>query len=157
GWRRYSSEALALGAFPLGYPRSDLYVAGGGGYRYRGRFHVGVEYRYSAQLSNSFGQTLLRHRVAVSGGVALPVDLLLLAQAALQSPQFPDQIFLSQDLLLAAAAETLSSVSVKLPRPMTSWLERELRYGLYQGVLPNNGLRYLRHTAPLGATVRWPP
>jgi hypothetical protein len=157
GWRRYPAPAIGTdGSLLLGVPRQDLFVSGGAGYRFRGPFVIGADYRYSALLSNSFGQTLLRHQISVSAGVALPWHLFALVQASLLFTQFPDGVYLAPEVLLADDEENLNSVSVKVSRVLTPWLEVELRYSLYQGVLPTNGLRYLRHTASLGATFRWP-
>jgi hypothetical protein len=158
GWRRYNSfERLSQDFVSPDLRRHDLVVTGGAGYRFRGPFTLGLDYSYTAQLSNSYGETLFRHRVAASFGVALPWAIYFLGQGALQFTSFPSGVYLSPDLLLADDEENLNSLSLKVSRALNPWLEVELRYALYQGTLPANHLSYLRHTASLGATFRWPP
>lgn len=156
GWRRYSAGALGNDSAPLPVRRSDTVVSGSAGYRYRGPFTLGIEYRFSSQRSNSLGQTSIRNRVVASGGVVLPWQLTLLAQGAVQLTRFPDRVFLAQDLFLLDDDENLNSLSVKMSRPIAPWVDAELRYAFQQAALPVNGLHYLRHTLALAFTFRWP-
>ena len=157
GFRAYDAQALGLrpSETELG-PRRDVSVGAQVGYSYRGPFSLSVTYGYLGQGSNSFGESLVRHRLSLSGGVRLPWKLMLLGVLAYQETRYPDGIYLSPELKpLLEDDESHNEVSLRLVRPLAERLDLELSYALYQSALPRNGLTYLRQVGGVGLTFRW--
>ncbi len=139
---------------PLGI-RKDSFIAVGLGYAYRGPFQLGLDYGFVDSESNSFGQTYQRHRLAVSGGVRLPLGFLAMGQGVLSISQYPNGVYLSPELIVLEDDENSSSLSVKLLHPLGTWWDVEARYALYYARLPNNGLSYLRQVFTLGFALHY--
>lgn len=138
--------------------RMDPLFTVGAGYSFRGPFQLGVGYTYLDQTSNSYGETLRRHRVTVNAGFRLPAKFMLLANGALQFTNYPDGIFLSPDLQVVEDDENSSNLTVKLVRPVHPHVDLDARYALYVNVLPQSGpgrqtLLYFRNVFSIGATV----
>lgn len=152
--RTYNAQATPYpgpeGTEEVTVRRQDTVLGAGLTYMYRGPFQFSVSYAYIGQNSNSYGETILRHRIGVMGGFRLPWQLMVLASATLQLSSFPDGVFLSPDLTVVEDEENSSSVTMKLVRPVTSWLDVDVRYALYVNVLPGNAFLYLRHVASIG-------
>lgn len=156
GSRRYGVEArpppkredLSLGR------RKDGALSAGAGYTYRGPLALGLTYTFQELSSNSFGETVARHRLSGSAGLRLPLQLTLLVQGALGLSRYPDGIFLSPEIILVEEDEGQNSLSLKLARPVGAHLDAELSYGLYGTSLPRNDLSYLRQVVGLGLTWR---
>ena len=70
-------------------------------YSYRGPFQLTASYGYSEQLSNSYGESIQRHRLGVTAGFRLPWELTLLAAGTLQFTRFPDGVYLTEELQIA--------------------------------------------------------
>jgi hypothetical protein len=156
GSRRYGVEArpptgsedLELGR------RKDRVLSAGAGYTYRGAWAAGLTYTFQEVSSNSFGETVLRHRLSGSAGVRLPWNAMLLAQGAVGLSRYPDGIFLSPEIILVEEDEGQNSLSLKLARPVTERVDVELSYALYNTSLPRNGLSYFRQVLGVGFTWR---
>jgi hypothetical protein len=153
--QRYGVEAVDASGLDLGTRRVDGRLGAEAGYRYRGPFALSLGYRLERVDSNSFGEAQLRHRLSASVGVRLPFQALLLVEGALELTHYPDGVFLSPQLLLLEDDEGLTSAAARLVRPLNAHVDLELRYGLYQTRLSQNGLSYLRQLATAGATVRF--
>jgi hypothetical protein len=156
GLRFYGDEARAdptREPEPTPALRQDVAFLVGASYDYRGPFALTLGYSYGGADSNSFGETNYRHRFTASAGLLLPLELTLLAQAAIQRTQYPDGKYRSEDLILLLD-DNQNSISLKLLRPLSSHLDAELLFGLYQADLPQNGLTYHRHVAWIGITWR---
>jgi hypothetical protein len=134
--------------------REDVALSAGAGYTYRGPLALGLTYTFQELSSNSFGETVLRHRLSGSAGLRLPWNLTLLVQGALGLSRYPDGIFLSPEIVLVEEDEGQNSLSVKLARPVDEHLDAELSYGLYGTSLPRNDLSYMRQVVGLGLTWR---
>ena len=143
-----SNEGLELGR------RRDRVLSAGTGYTYRGAWAAGLTYTFQEATSNSFGETVLRHRLSASAGVRLPWNVMLLAQGALGLSRYPDGIFLSPEIILVEEEEGQNSLSLTLVRPVSERVDMELSYALYNTSLPRNGLSYFRQVAGLGFTWR---
>jgi hypothetical protein len=152
---RYASPAVSPGGDDLGFRRGDTRLGAAVEYRYRGPFALAVGYGFQSVASNSFGEAQRSHRLTASLGLRLPERLMLFLEGALQLTQYPDGVYLSPQILLLEDDENLSSASARLVRPVNAHLDLELRYGLYQTTLPQNGLHYLRQLATAGATLRF--
>ncbi|MDX2008640.1 MAG: hypothetical protein SFW67_00535 [Myxococcaceae bacterium] len=138
--------------------RFDPLFVVGAGYSYRGPFHLSLNYSYLDMTSNSYGETLRRHRLSATAGFRLPAKFTLLTTGALQLSLFPDGIFLSPDLQVVEDDENSSTLTVKLVRPVHEHVDLDVRYALYVNVLPQRTtstepLLYVRHVFSLGATL----
>ncbi len=156
GLRFYGDEVRsdpAVEPNPIPPLRRDLAFLAGASYSYRGPFALTLGYSYGGADSNSFGETNFRHRLTASAGLLLPWELTVLLQGAIQRIQYPDGRYQSQDLILLLE-DNQNSISLKLLRPLSSHLDAELFYGLYQADLRQNGLTYHRHVAWIGITWR---
>ena len=157
GRRRYGIVAqpapgLAPGAAPG--RRVDGLLSAGVGYGYRGPVALTLGYGFQELSSNSFGETVLRHRLSASAGLRLPLRLTLLAQGALVLNRYPDGVFLSPEIILTEDDEAQSSLALRLVRPLTDSLDLELSASVHGTRLPRNGLDYGRQVAALGLTWR---
>ncbi|WP_224372236.1 hypothetical protein [Hyalangium versicolor] len=156
GGRRYGVEArppperqgLSLGR------RQDGALSAGATYTYRGPLALGLTYTFQEISSNSFGETVLRHRLSGSVGLKLPWNVTALAQGALGLSRYPDGIYLSPEIILVEEDEGQNALSLKLARPVNAHLDLELSYSLYGTRLPRNELSYLRQVAGVGLTWR---
>lgn len=134
--------------------RTDAVLTASAGYEYRGPVRVRADYAYYQQLSNSFGETNVRHRLSAQVGLRLPWEVTAVATAALQLTRYPDGIYLSSELLLAQDEENANTVSLRLARPISAWMDVEVRYAVFQYRLPQNQLEYLRQVAFAGVSAR---
>jgi hypothetical protein len=153
--RIFNAEAVPRPDQPPPGIRADKFFSVGLSYAYRGPFQLGLEYGFIDSESNSFGQTYQRHRIAVSGGVRLPLGFLAMGQGVLSISQYPDGVYLSTDLLVLEDDENSSSLSVKVLHPLGRWWDVEARYAVYYARLPNNGLTYLRQVFTLGFAAHY--
>ena len=88
-------------------------------------------------------------------GVALPWELTFLLNGQLRISTYPDGIFLSPEILTLEDDENLSSVSLKLLRPIGDHVDVDVRYAFFYGRLPTNGFEYLRHLVSAGVSVHF--
>lgn len=135
--------------------RADNVFGGGLTYSYRGPFHFTFSYSYSDQASNSFGESVQRHRLNATSGVRLPWDLMLLGSITWQPAIFPEGVYLSPDLTVLEEDENVSSLTLKLVKPLNKWLDLDLRYAGFLGFLPKNEFVYLRHVVSVGLAVNF--
>jgi hypothetical protein len=135
--------------------RSDVFLGAGLTYTYRGPFHFSLSYGYFDLTSNSWGETIRRHRLTATGAVHLPLDFTVLGAGTLQLSSFPDGVYLSPELTVIEDDENSSSVSVKVVRPIAEHFELDARYAFYVNVLPTNQFLYLRHVVSVGVAFTW--
>ncbi|HVG63553.1 MAG TPA: hypothetical protein VNA24_33615 [Hyalangium sp.] len=156
GSRRYGVEAAPPPQSDEPSPgrRRDGALLAGAGYTYRGPLALGLTYSFQEISSNSFGETVLRHRLSGSAGLRLPWNVTLLAQGALGISHYPDGIFLSPEITLVEEDEGQNSLSLKLARPMSEHLDVEVSYGVYGTNLPTLRLSYFRQVLGVGLTWR---
>jgi hypothetical protein len=156
GSRRFGPQARTRPGTTVPSPgrREDGALTAGATYTYRGPVALGLTYAYQESSSNSFGETVLRHRVTGNAGVRLPWRLTLLAQGTLGFSSYPDGIFLSPEIILVEEDEGQNSLSLKLARPVTQKLDVEVSWGLWSTRLPRNGLTYTRQVFGVGFTWR---
>ena len=140
---------------PTTIPRADTVLGAGVSYAYRGPFHLSVSYAYLDDASNSYGETLRRHRLGVAAGVSLPWELTALAAGTLQLTRFPDGVYLSPELSVLDDDENSSSVSAKLVRALGPHVELDLRYAFYFNELPSNHFLYRRHVVSVGVAFSY--
>jgi hypothetical protein len=155
GARRYSVDALPPPNVTVGPGRrEDGALSASVGYTYRGPLALGLTYSFQEVGSNSYGQSVMNHRLSGSAGVRLPWNLTLLAQGSLGLSRYPDGLYLSPDIVLLEEDEGQNTLALKLARPLRESVDLELTYGLYSTRLPRNGLSYFRQVAGVGITWR---
>ncbi|MBX7114971.1 MAG: hypothetical protein K1X64_11645 [Myxococcaceae bacterium] len=135
--------------------RSDNVFTAGISYAYRGPFALTVAYSYVDSTSNSWGETYRRHRGTLTAGVKLPWRWTFLGNLALQWAQYPDHMFLSQDLNISEDDENQNAVSVKFVRPLGEHFAFDARYAFYFNRLVTTDYTYLRQVAMLGVSAKW--
>lgn len=140
---------------PPAVTRADTVAQAALTYSYRGPFHLTLGYTYYDQGSNSFGETIRRHRLSATLGVRLPWQLTLLTSGVLQLSQFPDGQYFSDELQVIDDDENSSSFTVKFVRPLTNHLDVDLRYALYVNVVPQLNFFYLRQVGSLGVSLHF--
>jgi len=156
GSRRFGIPGLARPGATSAPParREDGVLTAGATYTYRGPVALGLTYVYQESSSNSFGETVLRHRLTGNAGVRLPWRMTLLAQGSLGFSSYPDGIFLSPEIILVEEDEGQNALSLKLARPLTEKMDVEVSWGLWSTQLPRNGLTYTRQVFSVGFTWR---
>ncbi|HEX8441536.1 hypothetical protein [Archangium sp.] len=134
--------------------REDGSLLASVGYSYKGPLALGVTYSFQENSSNSFGESVQRHRLSANAGVRLPAKLMLLAQGSLGLNRYPDRVYFSPDIILLEDDEAQNSLSLKLVRPLGEHVDVELSYALYNTRMPRNDLSYFRQVAGVGLTWR---
>lgn len=156
--RTYNANAVERpepGAEPLptSMVRADSFLSVGASWVYRGPVHLSVSYAYFDQTSNSWGETLRRHRLGATVGATLPLGLTALAAGTVQLSSSPDGVYLDPRLPVVEEDENSSSVTLKVVRPLGLHVELDLRYAFYFNVLLATQLPYRRHVVTLGVAV----
>jgi hypothetical protein len=136
--------------------RADTVFGGGISYSYRGPFHFTFSYSYMDQTSNSYGESVKRHRLNATAGIHLPWDLTFLGSLTWQPSLFPEGVYLSPDLTVLEEDENVSSLTLKLVKPLNKWLDLDVRYAGFLGFLPQNDFLYVRHVFSVGLAVNFP-
>lgn len=136
----------------LNVTRGDSVLGAGASWTYRGGFQCSLGYSYFDQTSNSWGQTMRRHRITATGAVRLPWELSAFASGTLQLASYPEQLALG-GLVVNEDEDFASSVSAKLVRPVGAHVDLDLRYAFYFSTMPTAGFGYLRHVVSLGVAV----
>lgn len=135
--------------------RADTVFAGGLSYSYRGPFHFTFSYSYTDQSSNSFGESVQRHRLNATAGFRLPWELTLLTSLTWQPSVFPEGVYLSPDLTVLEEDENVSSLTLKLVKPLNKYLDLDVRYAGFLGFLPQNDFLYVRHVISVGLAINF--
>ncbi len=156
GMRRYPSSRRPPPEIDVPWTgrREDGALLASVGYSYKGPLALGVSYAYQENSSNSFGESVQRHRLSANAGVRLPAKWMLLAQGSLGLNRYPDRVYFSPDIILLEDDEAQNSLSLKLVRPMGEHVDFELSYALYNTRMPRNDLAYFRQVAGVGLTWR---
>lgn len=140
---------------PPEMPRSDTVFGGGLSYSFRGPLHFTFSYSYFDQSSNSFGESVQRHRLNATAGFRLPWSMMLLTSLTWQPAVFPEGVYLSPDLTVLEEDENVSSLTVKLVKPLGRYFDLDIRYAGFLGFLPENDFIYLRHVISVGVAVNF--
>ncbi len=145
--REYDANALA-NACPPGSPPSDSCSAAtslprrdrsqriGAEATYTGRVIATLGYQLTVIDSNSFGQSLIRHRATTSVTRSLPWSLFGTALAILQIDQFVDGLVVKKDLqrseFTSLDDENRSSLQLRIGRPVTGAWTVEVRGAIWR-------------------------
>jgi hypothetical protein len=147
-----------------GTVRHDPYFLAGIAYNFKGPVNLTLSYAYLDNWgSDTVGEAYRQHRIGLVVGVALPWELTAVFNGQLRFSTFRDGMLVDPVIPTLNDDENISSVSVKLVRPIGEHVDIDLRYAFYYGVLPSKGdgtmpdndFLYVRHVASLGVSVRF--
>jgi hypothetical protein len=116
--------------------RRDRYHRLGAELSYTGGLVAAASYQLSVTDSNSFGQSLVRHRASLSATKDLPWKLYVSALAILQLDQFLDGLIVQQDLqnqiFTTLDDENRSSLQVRVARQLSEGWALEARGAVWR-------------------------
>jgi hypothetical protein len=157
--RTYASTALAdtcppdappSYGCPAGTPlvRRDHYQRANLELKWAGEVIVTAGYQLTVIDSNSYGQSLIRHRVMASGTVELADKLYGTATATLQIDQYPDGVLVEKDLqnqeFTNLEDENRSSLQVRIARELSATWSLETRGALWRDIGSPGGMSFRR-------------
>lgn len=164
--REYASTALA-NACPPGAPPDDPCSAGTSITRRDSMQRIGAEVTWTGSVvasagyqltvidSNSYGQSLVRHRATVSATRALPLGLYGTALAILQLDQYPDGLLLQTDLqrreFTSLDDENRSSLQLRIARPLSDTWSIESRAAIWRNLGESSETAFRRASLYAGA------
>jgi hypothetical protein len=144
--------ALATSGLPCSGPDlriDDLWSAHAEAVR-TGRILIGAGYGFTANLSNSFGETVTRHALNARLAVPLPLGLSLAARGELLLAFYREQVLVGQlspgSPFVSIEDENRSSLRVDLSRALGDHWRALLRYTLYANEITAAPIRYRRQT-----------
>jgi hypothetical protein len=167
--RAYDSVALANAPCPdsevfedvpscpagTSLPRRDRYHRVGAEVTWVGRVVAALGYQLSVTDSNSFGQSLVRHRVNLSATTSLPWRLFGTALATLQFDQYLDGLLVQEDLqnqtFTTLDDENRSSLQLRLARPVSEMWSIESRAAIWRDLDGDNNTTFRRAIVYVGA------
>ncbi len=166
--RAFSGQALANQCSPgetimvkclyvTTLPRADLFHDAAVEVTWTRAFILGLRYSLQVNDSNSFGQSLVRHRVELSGTTELFADLYLNAKVILIVNQYLDALLLGGDVgtFTTIEDEARNAVILHLTRDVSERVTLEARYAYYANPFASRELAYRRQTFYLGMVVSW--
>jgi hypothetical protein len=138
--------------------RRDQFWALSGEVTRTGAFLAGAGLAVHGNLSNSFGERLLRGLVHVRAVVLLPAELSLSARAELVLARYLDGLPLVRNVMngnpdVNLEGESRSTIRAELVRSLARHLDAGLRYTLYTNELGATPVHYFRQTAMLFIAV----
>jgi hypothetical protein len=139
--------------------RRDWFHETGVELTYVGAFLVGVGYGLQLNLSNSFGQSLIRHIVTLKLAYRFPWSLYATLKAQLYASNFLDPVLLDQRFnamtFVTIEDENRNNVIVDLERPIgSSGLAINARYSIFTNEISPSPVSFLRQVVYLGLTYR---
>ena len=136
------------------FGRADSVLGAGAAWAYRGGFQLSAGYSYFDTTSNSWGETIRRHRLTATGAVRLPWELTAFASGTLQLASYP-QGFSTSEFVVMNDEDFASSVSAKLARPVGAHVDLDIRYAFYFSTMPTANFVYQRHVVTIGVSVNF--
>jgi hypothetical protein len=140
-----------------GFRRSDLFHDAALELVYTGPVIVSARYGLQLNDSNSFGQSLVRHRVELAVTTDLVLGLVLTAKGVLQFDQYLDTLLLGGDVgtFVSVEDEARNGAILHLTRELgDDWLV-EARYAFYANAFATQAVAYQRQTLYLGVVYAW--
>ncbi len=135
--------------------RVDISHAAGAEVTFTGERIYAARYELQLTLSNSFGQSLLRHRVELSATSETFWSVFVTARLVVQVSQFLDPLLLSRDIgVLTIEDENRNALTLHATRDLTPHWAIEARYSFYSNEFATQELRFRRQTAYLGLVWR---
>lgn len=142
-----------------GVRRDDWFHEGGLQLTYVGALLVGIGYGAQLNLSNSFGQSLLRHLLTLKIAYRLPWSLYATVKAQLYITRYLDPVLLDRafasQTFITIEDENRNAVIIDVERPLgASGLAVDARYSIYTNELAPSPVSFLRQVVYLGLTYR---
>jgi hypothetical protein len=139
--------------------RADWFHESGIELTYVGPLLLGVGYGLQLNLSNSFGQSLIRHIVTLKIAYRLPWSLYATLKAQLYSSVYLDPVLLDRAIntlqFITIEDENRNNVIVDLERPLgSSGVAINVRYSVFTNELTASPVSFLRQVVYLGLTYR---
>ncbi len=165
--RTFGNSVALVNACPPGSPadpnctaptdleRRDRYQRLGTELTWVGRQVAAIGYQFTLIDSNSFGQSLARHRVTASATIALPAKLYGTLLGILQIDQYLDGLVVRRDLqqqeFTNVEDENRSSLQARLARKLSSGWSIEARAAIWRNLAGNTmELSFQRELVYLG-------
>jgi hypothetical protein len=139
--------------------RTDWFHEAGLELTYVGALLVEVGYGLQLNLSNSFGQSLLRHVVTFKLSYRLPWSLYATIKAQLYVSTYLDPVLLDREIntqqFITIDDENRNNVIIDLERPIgDTGLAVNARYSVFTNELTPSPVSFLRQVVYLGLTYR---
>ncbi|HEX8953141.1 MAG TPA: hypothetical protein VF945_14905 [Polyangia bacterium] len=139
--------------------RADWYHEGGIELTYVGPVLIGVGYGMQLNLSNSFGQSLLRHIVTFKISYRFPWSLYATVKAQLYASVYLDPVLLDTNIqtqtFVTIEDEHRNNLIVDLERPIgNTGLAVNARYSIFTNEISPSPVSFLRQVVYLGLTYR---
>jgi hypothetical protein len=140
---------------PTSLPRRDRYQRAGVELTYTGRFVGSVGYQLAVVDSNSFGQSVVRHRATLSATMELPRRWIGTVLATLQIDRYLDGLILEKDLqhqeYTSLDDANRSSLQIRLARRVNDVWSIEGRFAVWRDLGGNLPTDYRRELVYVGA------
>jgi hypothetical protein len=134
--------------------RVDLFHAASAEASYTGDRVYSLRYELQVVDSNSYGQSLVRHRVEAGVTAEVPLSVFVTAKATLQYNVFQDGLLLTPDVAaqtgISIDDENRNGLVVHAARELGAAWSAEARYGLFSNEFATEELRFRRQTGYLG-------
>jgi hypothetical protein len=141
--------------------RNDWFHEGGVDLTYVGPVLAAIGYAAQLNLSNSFGQSLLRNIITVKIGYRLPWNLYATLKAQVYVTQYFDPVLLDRVINTQSQAfitiedENRNNVIIDLERPIgDTGLAVNARYSIFTNEISPSPVSFLRQVVYLGLTYR---
>jgi hypothetical protein len=137
---------------PTPFARIDLFHSAAAEVLYSGSRLWGARYELHVNDSTSFGESLVRHRLELSGTGELFGDLFLTARVVLQLNQFLDPALREGDTgtFITIEDESKNAFFLHVTRDLSEAWTLEARYALYANAFSESDIDYRRHTVYAG-------
>jgi hypothetical protein len=136
-------------------PRRDRYHRIGVELTWVSRVVAALGYTLSVTDTNSYGQSLVRHRINLSATTDLPLGLYGTVYATLQYDQYLDGLIVEKDLqnqtFTTLDDENRSSLQVRIARPITKALAIESRFAYWRDLGGGDNASFRRSLIYAGA------
>lgn len=152
-----SDDCLLLAAD--GARRADFWQEGGLELTYVGPVLVGIGWATQLDLSNSFGQSLLRQLFTLKLAYRFPWNLYATAKAQLLVTRYLDPVLLDRALHSATFVtiedENRNALVLDLERPLAAGIAIQVRYSLYTNELSPSPVTFRRQLFAIGLTYHF--
>ncbi|MDX2093961.1 MAG: hypothetical protein SFX73_39370 [Kofleriaceae bacterium] len=164
--RSYDATALSSACMPDADPsdecsagtslqRRDRSTRIGAEVTYSGRIVAGAGYQLTVIDSNSYGQSLVRHKATLSATTSLPKGIFATGLATLQIDQYPDGLVIKTDNQRSEFTniddENRSSLQLRLGKPLSEAWSLEARAAIWRNLGPDAETSFRRASIYAGA------
>ena len=140
---------------PTSLTRHDRYQRVGAELTWTGRFVGAIGYQLAVTDTNSYGQSLVRHRLNLSGTTTLPWSLYGTLLVTLQYDSYLDGLIVEKDLqnqtFTTLDDENRSSVQVRIARQVTDAWAVESRFAYWRDLGGGDDSSFRRSLVYVGA------